>query len=85
MIFVTSAKYDDEYRIRLSFNDGASGCVDLRALVFGDHRPVVRELQDPALFRRFAVAMDTVVWDNGFDLAPEYLRSLVQRDDSAQN
>ena len=85
MVFVTSASYADEYRIRLSFSDGASGCVDLRALVFGDHRPVVRELQDPTLFRRFTVATDTVVWDNGFDLAPEYLHSLVQRDESSKN
>jgi hypothetical protein len=85
MISVTSARYDDEYRLRLCFSDGVSGCVDLGPLVFGDHRPVVRALQDPALFRRFRVAMDTVVWDNGFDLAPEYLRALVQGSDAARN
>ena len=85
MIVVTNAKYRDDYRIHLSFSDGAAGCVDLRALVFGDHRPVVRALRDPALFRRFAVAMDTVVWENGFDLAPEYLHSLMQREETAKN
>jgi hypothetical protein len=77
MLFVTSAVYEDEYRIRIAFSDGASGCVDLAPLVRGDHRMIVRELVDLERFQDFRVAMDTVVWGNGFDLAPEYLRSLV--------
>jgi hypothetical protein len=77
MLFVTSAEYADDYRIRVSFSDGATGCVDLEPLVSGDHRAIVRELADRERFRRFRVALDTVVWDNGFDLAPEYLRSLL--------
>ena len=57
--------------------DGAVGCVDLEPLVRGDHRAIVRELADTARFCDFRVAMDTIIWENGFDLAPEYLRSLI--------
>jgi hypothetical protein len=77
MLFVTSAEYDGDYRIRVAFSDGVIGCVDLRLLVAGDRRAIVRELADPERFRDFRVAMDTVVWGNGFDLAPEYLRDLL--------
>jgi len=34
-------------------------------------------LRDPAVFAALRVDMDTVVWESGFDLAPEYLRSLL--------
>lgn len=74
MLSVTNAAYEGEYRIRVAFSDGAAGCVDLEPLVTTDHREIVRELADRERFRRFSVAMDTIVWENGFDLAPEYLR-----------
>jgi len=32
-------------------------------------------LRDPAVFAAMRVVMDTVVWDNGFDLAPECLHA----------
>jgi len=35
----------------------------------------VRQLKDPVIFSSLAVPSDTVVWANGFDLAPEYLRA----------
>ncbi len=53
------------------------GNLEMVALVAGEHRAIVRELADPARFRDFRVAMDTVIWENGFDLAPEYLRELL--------
>jgi hypothetical protein len=31
-------------------------------------------LRDSATFSAIRVDSDTVVWDNGFDLAPEFLR-----------
>jgi hypothetical protein len=35
--------------------------------------PVVEPLRDPACFARFTVD-DTLVWPNGADFAPEFLR-----------
>jgi hypothetical protein len=47
--------------------------VDLRELVFSDSRPIVAALRAAAAFAAIRVDADTVVWENGFDLAPEYL------------
>jgi len=44
--------------------------------VFSDSRPIVTALRDPQAFSRVRVESDTVTWDNGFDLAPEFLYDL---------
>ena len=77
MIWVESAHHAGEYRLRLRFNDGTEGVVDLRDVLFTDPRPVFQQARDPEVFRRFRVDMDTVVWDHGLDLAPEFLYDLV--------
>ncbi len=73
MIFVTDARYVDGYKIQLSFNDKRGGIVDLSDVVHHDHRPIFNELIDTTRFKQFRVDADTVVWDNGLDLAPEFL------------
>ena len=78
MIWVESAEHAGEYRLKLRFNDGTEGTVDLRDVVCHDPRPVFRQASDPEAFRRFKVDMDTVVWEHGLDLAPEFLYDLVQ-------
>lgn len=73
MIWVTDAKALADYRLQLRFSDGKEGEVDLREFIFADTRPIVSELRDEPTFQDIQVAMDTVVWANGFDLAPEFL------------
>ncbi len=75
MIWVTEAKHLGGYRLWMRFSDGTEGEIDLTELVANDSRPIVAALRDPALFARLKVDMDTVVWENGFDLAPEYLHA----------
>jgi len=75
MIRVTDAKHLGGYRLRVRFSDASEGEVDLGELVMNDQRPIVAALRDPAAFAAMRVDMDTVVWDNGFDLAPEYLHA----------
>ena len=72
MLEVISAEYLDNYRIHLRFNDGREGEVDLSAALWG---PVFEPLRDPTAFRRFRVSdvLHTIQWENGADLAPEYL------------
>ena len=77
MLYITDASYISEYRIRLSFNDGRKGITDLKRTVFEDQRPIIRKLQSLACFRSFHLDMDTVVWENGVDFAPEFLRDNV--------
>lgn len=78
MLWVTDAKHLGSYRLRLRFSDGTDGEVDLETLVLSDTRPIVAALRDPVVFADFRVGLDTVVWHNGFDLAPEYLYSRVK-------
>lgn len=73
MIWVTEAKALADYRLRVRFSDGTEGEVDLKAFIESDSRPIVRALRDRGAFAAIRVEMDTVVWANGFDLAPEFL------------
>jgi hypothetical protein len=57
--------------------------VDLRDLIESDPRPIVRQLKDPSVFHNLSVDHDTVVWPNGFDLAPEFLRSRLNTNEAA--
>ena len=71
-IHVTDARYVQGYTIWLRFNNGAEGEVDLRGELEGE---VFGPLADVELFQRFHVdpELNTIVWENGADLAPEYL------------
>jgi hypothetical protein len=72
-IWVTAAKVLPAYRLRVRFSDGVEGEVALKDFVFRDSRPIVTALRDPSRFAAIRVEGDTVVWANGFDLAPEFL------------
>lgn len=73
MIQVKKARYIDNYKIYLVFNNRKEGIVDLKAIIMKDHRPILTELTDIEKFKKFKVDADTIVWENGFDLAPEFL------------
>jgi hypothetical protein len=73
--WVIAARALANYQLWVRFNDGVEGEVDLRDLVMSDQRPVVAALRVPEDFASIHVEHDTVVWENGFDLAPEYLRA----------
>jgi hypothetical protein len=72
ILHVKEAKYLHDYVIWLRFNDGAEGVVDLKEELYGE---VFEPLKDIDRFRSFRVDPDleTVVWDSGADLAPEFL------------
>ena len=73
--WVIAARALANYQLWVRFNDGVEGEVDLRDLVMSDQRPIVVALRVPEDFASIRVEHDTVVWENGFDLAPEYLRA----------
>ena len=72
MLEITSAEYVEGYKIRVSFNTGQAGVVDLKDALWG---PVFEPLKDPNVFRRFKVSetFHTICWENGADFAPEFL------------
>ena len=77
MIFVTEANYVDDYKLHLAFNDNVEGIVDLSDVICLDHRSIFTELSDIEKFKKFRVDADTVVWENGLDLAPEFLHQMI--------
>lgn len=83
MIWVTEARAMDNFTLWLRFSDRSEGKVDLRDFIESDLRPIVRQLRDPAAFLNLRVEADTVVWANGFDLAPEFLRARLDTDAAA--
>jgi len=83
MIWVTEVRALPEFRLWVRFSDGSQGNVDLKEFIFTDPRPIVSTLRDPALFAAVRVEMDTAVWENGFDLAPEFLHARVRAHASA--
>lgn len=76
MIFVTKAQYISDYKVHVFFNDERNGILDLKDTIFQDHRNIFSELKEVALFKKFHVDRDTIVWDNGLDLAPEFLYNM---------
>lgn len=72
-VWVTEASALPGYRLWVRFSDGSEGEVRLKDFVFSDTRPIVAALRDPDVFAAIRVDLDTVVWANGLDLAPEYL------------
>lgn len=83
VIWVTEAKALPGYRLWVRFSDASQGEVDLQEFIASDGREIVRQLIDPANFADLSVHSDTVVWANGFDLAPEYLRARLNTDAAA--
>jgi len=73
ILHVVEAKYERDYIIHLKFNDGAEGFVDLANELHGE---MFAPLRDMRRFTAFKVdpELNTIVWDNGADLAPEFLR-----------
>ena len=71
-LHVTEAKYLHDHVLWLKFNDGVEGEIDLSRELEGE---VFGLLQDEENFQKFEVdsILNTVVWKNGADFAPEFL------------
>jgi hypothetical protein len=71
---VTKCRYVGGYTVWLQFNDGAEGEVDLSSEL---HGPVFEPLRRVEYFRGVVVhpELGTLVWPNGADFAPEFLRA----------
>lgn len=67
-----SAKYVGGYRLRLTFEDGRVGEIDLEDQLWGE---VFEPLRDLDQFKDFRLdeELRTIVWPTGADLAPEFL------------
>ena len=65
----------EPYRLRLAFDDGSEGVVDI-----AEFRPfdgVFAELEDPKVFAQVRIdpELGTIVWPGGADIDPEVLHA----------
>ena len=74
---VAEVKHLPDFRLWVRFLDGTSGTVDLSQELWG---PMFEPLTNPDVFDQVRVdpELETVVWPNGADLAPEFLYGAVQ-------
>ncbi len=72
ILHVVEAEYVRGYIIRVKFNDGADGLVDLTNEL---HGKMFEPLRNVETFGAFKVdpELETIVWENGADFAPEFL------------
>lgn len=60
----------DDYVLSLKFDNGENGVLDMKPyLDFG----VFQRIRDYGAFRKVRVAFDSIEWECGVDLDPEYV------------
>ena len=71
-LHVSQARHLRDYEVEVTFNDGRRGVADLRDCLTGK---VFEPLRDLELFAQLRVdpELDTIVWPNGADFAPEFI------------
>jgi hypothetical protein len=72
MHFVRNVSYVSEYKLLLSFEDGSVRLVDLEREMDGE---IFEPLADINYFKTVRVNpdLDTIVWDNGADMSPDFM------------
>ena len=72
MHYVTGVAYERDYCLLVTFGDGTCRRVDLASHLDGE---VFEPLRNIDLFRTASLNadIDTVVWDNGADMSPDFL------------
>lgn len=70
-------KYVDNYRIWLAFEDGSQGEIDLADELWGEMFEPLKKLD---MFKSAYLdkELNTIVWKNGADFAPEFLYEKIQ-------
>ena len=67
---VTKVVANEDFTLAVSFDNGEEGILDMRPhLGFGEFQRV----SDYASFRSVSVSFDTVEWECGVDLDPEFV------------
>jgi len=74
---IIEARHVRDYVVRVRFQDGVEGEVDLQPRLYGE---IFEPLKDAEYFAQFRVDTDlhALVWPNGADFAPEFLYEQAQ-------
>jgi hypothetical protein len=66
-IKINDAKYLDDYKILLSFNDSSEKVIDFYSLLTTSHYPNEKKYLDKKFFKQFSVDLGDLIW-NDFDM-----------------
>lgn len=71
-LHITEARHLHDYVVEVTFNNGRKGLADLSEALKGK---VFEPLKEITQFSRLKVdeELETITWENGADLAPEYI------------
>jgi hypothetical protein len=74
-LHVTDLRYLEDYKLELSFSNGAIKEVDLKSELYGE---VFESLQEVEYFKQVVINQETntIEWPNGADFAPEFLHEI---------
>lgn len=73
---VSKAVPKEDFTLAISFDNGEEGTLDMKPhLGFG----VFQKIQDYEQFKRVRVSFDTIEWDCGVDLDPEFVYAECKR------
>ena len=76
---VSQAEALPGFRLRVRFNDGTSGIVEMAALVKSERAGVFAVLRDENLFRQARVVLGAVTWPGDLDLAPDAMHRTIKK------
>ena len=66
----------NDYTLAITFNNGESGILDMKPyLDFG----IFNRIKDYKSFEKVTVAFDTIEWESGADLDPEFVYAKCDR------
>lgn len=67
---IVNVKPDDDYVLYLEFDNGVQGWMDMKPFI---NYGVFQKIKDRSMFKQVRIKFDTVEWDCGVDLDPEYV------------
>ncbi|MGE0259168.1 MAG: DUF2442 domain-containing protein [Alphaproteobacteria bacterium] len=65
------------FRLRVRFNDGTGGIIEMAKFVQSEAAGVFAPLRDEALFRQVTVSLGAVSWPGNLDLAPDAMHRAI--------
>ena len=67
------------FRLRVRFNDGTVGIVDMGQFIRSETAGVFAVLRDERLFRQVKITLGAVTWPGDLDLAPDAMHNAIKQ------
>ena len=68
ILTIDEAKYLNDYKIYLRFNDGKENTIDFKPFIFSSSHPDIKKYQNKDLFKKFLLEHGDLEW-NDYELA----------------